>query len=102
MPSRVPSAVRLTSRSCSGSFRCCRQTRRAVCSGTSVRSSSGGIYIIGQVLDNSRLSPPETVAGNLFFLNVFDEGQAYTEQEHQDWLTEAGFAPCERLLLPNR
>jgi ubiquinone/menaquinone biosynthesis C-methylase UbiE len=62
----------------------------------------GTIYIIGQVLDNSRLSPPETVAGNLFFLNVFDEGQAYTEQEHWDWLADAGFAQCERLLLPNK
>jgi ubiquinone/menaquinone biosynthesis C-methylase UbiE len=62
----------------------------------------GAIYIVGQVLDNSRLSPPETVAGNLFFLNVFDEGQAYTEQEHRDWLAEAGFEQCERLLLPNK
>jgi hypothetical protein len=59
-------------------------------------------YIVGQMLDNSRLSPPETVVGNLFFLNVFDEGQAYTEQEHRDWLADAGFKQCERLLLPNK
>ena len=62
----------------------------------------GVMYIVGQMLDNSRLSPPETVAGNLFFLNVFDEGQAYTEQEHRDWLADAGFAQCERLILPNK
>ena len=62
----------------------------------------GSIYIIGQMLDNSRLSPLETVGSNLFFLNAFDDGQAYTEQEHRDWLTNAGFANCERLLLPNR
>jgi len=62
----------------------------------------GIIYIVGQMLDNSRLSPPETVAGNLFFLNAFDEGQAYTEQEHRDWLADAGFAECERVILPNK
>ena len=38
---------------------------------------------------------------NLFFLNVFDEGQVYTEQEHRDWLADAGFEHYERLLLPN-
>ena len=44
----------------------------------------GVLYIVGQVLDNSRLSPLETVVGNIFFLNIFEEGQAYTEQEHKD------------------
>ena len=62
----------------------------------------GVMYIVGQMLDNSRLSPPETVAGNLFFLNVFDEGQAYTEQEHRDWLADAGLAECTRCILPNK
>ena len=62
----------------------------------------GVIYIVGQMLDNSRLSPPETVAGNLFFLNVFDEGQAYTEQEHRAWLADAGFEECTRCILPNK
>jgi hypothetical protein len=61
----------------------------------------GVLYIVGQVLDNSRLAPPATVAGNLFFLNVFDEGQAYTEQEHRDWFADAGFEQCERHILPN-
>jgi hypothetical protein len=41
------------------------------------------------------------VTGNLFFLNAFDEGQAYTEQEHRDWLADAGFEHCERHILPN-
>jgi SAM-dependent methyltransferase len=62
----------------------------------------GVMYIVGQMLDNSRLSPPETVAGNLFFLNAFDEGQAYTEHEHRDWLADAGFEDCARFLLPNK
>ena len=78
------------------------QARQVLKHVSHVIEPGGVLYIIGQVLDNSRLSPPETVAGNLFFLNVFDEGQAYTEQEHRDWLADAGFTPCERLLLPNR
>jgi 2-hydroxy-4-(methylsulfanyl)butanoate S-methyltransferase len=78
------------------------QARRVLWNVSQVVEPGGVIYIVGQVLDNSRLAPSETVAGNLFFLNVFDEGQAYTEQEHRDWLVEAGFEQCERLLLPNR
>ena len=57
------------------------------------------IYIVGQVLDDSRLSPPETVAFNLVFINVYDEGQAYTEHEYRSWLTEAGFTKIERVIL---
>lgn len=78
------------------------QARHVLRNVSQVIELGGVIYIVGQVLDNSRLSPPETVAGNLFFLNVFDEGQAYTEQEHRDWLAEAGFEQCERLILPNK
>lgn len=57
------------------------------------------IFIIGRVLDDSRLSPPETVAFNLIFINVYDEGQAYTEHEYRSWLTEAGFTGIERFPL---
>jgi len=56
----------------------------------------GTIYIIGQILDNSRTSPPEAVGFNLIFINVYDAGEAYTEQEHRDWLTDAGFVDIER------
>ena len=57
------------------------------------------VYIVGQILDDSRLSPAETVAFNLVFINVYDEGQAYTEQEYRAWLTEAGFAEVDRVRL---
>ena len=56
----------------------------------------GKIYIIGQILDNSRTSPPEAVGFNLNFINTFDAGESYTEQEHRDWLSEAGFVDIER------
>jgi SAM-dependent methyltransferase len=59
-------------------------------------NSGGTIYILGQILDDSRTSPPEAVGFNLIFINVYDAGEAYTEQEHRDWLTEAGFVDIKR------
>lgn len=61
----------------------------------------GGVIFIGGsgIIDDSRTSPPEKVGLNLVFINVYDEGQAYTEQEHQDWLTEASFEDFERISL---
>lgn len=55
----------------------------------------GAIHIIGFTLDNSRLSPISSVGFSLTTLNIYDEGQPYTEQEHRDWLSEAGFEGFE-------
>ena len=52
----------------------------------------GSIYILGQVVDNTRLSPILSVGFSLTTLNLYDDGQAYTQQEYLDWLAEAGFA----------
>jgi SAM-dependent methyltransferase len=49
------------------------------------------IYIVGSVLDDTRLSPIASVAFGLVFLNVYDDGKSYTEKEHRDLLLEAGF-----------
>ncbi len=51
----------------------------------------GRLFIVGSVLDDSRLSPPASVAFGLVFLNVYDEGHSYTEADHRTWLLEAGF-----------
>ncbi len=61
-------------------------------------------YIVAQILDDSRLSPLEALGYNLIFLNTFDAGQSYTEQEHRAWLSEAGSVDIERakFLLPDR
>jgi SAM-dependent methyltransferase len=68
-----------------------------------VMNPGGTIYIRGLgIIDNSRISPPDLVGLNLVFINIYDEGQAYTEQEHRDWLTEAGFNHFERVTLPDR
>lgn len=62
----------------------------------------GKIYIIGQILDNSRTAPLEAVGFNLVFINTYDAGESYTEQEYGDWLSEAGFVDIQRanFLLP--
>ncbi len=62
----------------------------------------GMIFIIGTVLDDSRLTPVEMATVNLFFINVYDGGQAFTEAEHRTWLAEAGFENIERMVLPNQ
>ena len=62
----------------------------------------GTIFIFGAVLDDSRLTPAEMATVNLFFINVFDGGQAFTEGEHRTWLTEAGFENIEREILPDQ
>jgi cyclopropane fatty-acyl-phospholipid synthase-like methyltransferase len=56
----------------------------------------GKIYIIGQILDDSRLSPLEAVGFNLAFINAYDAGESYTESEYRDWLSAAGFVDIER------
>jgi len=60
----------------------------------------GDLYIVGSILDDSRLTPAETAAFNLVFINIYDGGQAYTESEYRAWLEEAGFRKIERSSLP--
>jgi len=59
-------------------------------------NQDGKIFIIGQILDDSRTSPAEAVGFNLAFINSYDAGESYTEAEHRDWLREAGFVDIER------
>lgn len=63
----------------------------------------GMIYIVAQILDDCRTSPLEAVGVNLNFINLFDAGESYTEQEHRGWLSDAGFVDIERanFLLPD-
>ena len=51
----------------------------------------GRIFIVGRMLDDTRLSPADSVGQNLLFLNIYEHGQAYTEREHRGWLADAGF-----------
>ena len=74
--------------------------RFAIKNVSKVMKSGGEIYIRGYgIIDNSRTSPRNLVGFNLVFINVYDEGQAYTEQEHKGWLEEAGFDSFKRHIL---
>jgi SAM-dependent methyltransferase len=75
--------------------------RRALQNIGAVLDPGGRIFIIGQILDDWRRSPLDAVGFNLTFINFFDEGESYTESEHRDWLTGAGFVDIERSLLPD-
>lgn len=66
-----------------------------------VLKPGGVIHLVGWILDNSRISPENTVGYNLILLNAYDDGQAYTEAEYHDWLTEAGFENFKRIVESN-
>jgi cyclopropane fatty-acyl-phospholipid synthase-like methyltransferase len=67
----------------------------------SVLKPGGMIYLIGFVLDDSRVSPPNIAGYNLILLTAYEDGQAYTEQEYRSWLDEAGFEAIERYVKPD-
>lgn len=58
--------------------------------------SGGALFIVAYVTDDSRLSPDVAVATNVFFLNVFEDGQSYTASQYQSWLNNAGFTDVIR------
>lgn len=70
--------------------------RATVLHGTAALESGGGLYIVGRALDDTRLSPLDAVAANVMFLNIYDDGQAYTEGEYRDWLHDAGLLDIQR------
>jgi hypothetical protein len=63
--------------------------------GHSIRPG-GMIYVVGAVLDDSRLTPAPAVRINVIFLSFYDGGQAFTEKEYRAWLTDAGFVEITR------
>jgi ubiquinone/menaquinone biosynthesis C-methylase UbiE len=68
-----------------------------------VVNPDGAVFITGSgIIDDSRTSPRNLVGFNLVFINVYDEGRAYTEQEHRLWLEEAGFGEVQRIILPGK
>ena len=78
-----------------------QDARRALQNIGAVLRPGGKIFIIGQILDDSRRFPLDAVGFNLTFINYFDAGESYTESEHRDWLSAAGFIDIERSLLPD-
>jgi ubiquinone/menaquinone biosynthesis C-methylase UbiE len=69
---------------------------------SAVVNPCGAIYVLGHILDNSRISPIEEVGYNLACMNYYERVPAeYTEQEYKNWLAEAGFEQIERDKMPN-
>lgn len=58
--------------------------------------SAGTFFVVGHICDDSRLSPETCVGMNMNFLNMFEDGEAYTESQYRDWLGDAGFAEVTR------
>ena len=76
--------------------------QRALKNINATMAPGGVIYILGiGILDNSRISPRGAAITNTIFINIYDEGQAYTEAEYQDWITAAGFVDFKRDTLPD-
>jgi hypothetical protein len=59
------------------------------------------IYVVGWILDDSRVTPPELATYNLQFATAWDHGGVYTEGEIRRWLTEAGFHDIVRVRSAN-
>ena len=51
----------------------------------------GRLLIFGNILNDSHLGPPASIAYSLVFLNTYDDGKAYTEDEYREMLEKAGF-----------
>lgn len=51
----------------------------------------GRIFIIGSILDNSRLLPLPSLMYDLLFMNIYSDGKSYTENEYREMLVNAGF-----------
>jgi hypothetical protein len=57
----------------------------------------GAIYVVGWILDDSRITPAELATYNLQFATALDHGGVYTEGEIRRWLSEAGFHDAIRV-----
>jgi 2-hydroxy-4-(methylsulfanyl)butanoate S-methyltransferase len=49
------------------------------------------LFIVGAVLDDSRLSPPHLVGQNLVHVNIYADGLVYTQGEYRTLVADAGF-----------
>ncbi len=61
----------------------------------------GAIYILGHIMDDTRISPPEEVVWYLLNLNWEDRAGFYAEEDFRFMLEEAGFGDIQRDILPN-
>lgn len=58
------------------------------------------LYVMARILEDSRITPASSALFNLVFINIYDDGQAYTQSQYRQWLEEAGFARIEFTMIP--
>ena len=75
--------------------------QRALHNITAHMDPGASLFILGIVLDNSRISPAQALFFNMRAISIYDEGESYTEQEYRDWLADAGIVGFERHLQPD-
>ncbi len=75
--------------------------RRAIINMATSINSKGRIFILGHFMDNSKMSPLEEVIWFLTNLNWDDEAGFYTEDDHINWLKDAGFVDIKKEILLN-
>lgn len=61
----------------------------------------GAVYILGHVIDDSKIAPVEEVIWFLFNLNWEDHAGFYTESDYRKMLVDADFRDVQRDRLPN-
>lgn len=62
--------------------------------------SDGRVHVIGYVLDDSHLAPSPALDLDIVFLNIYQDGAAFTESEYRSWLEAAGFEDIRRSPAP--
>lgn len=78
------------------------QARSAILNAARCLAPGGEIAIAGWgVVDDDRLGPPEGVFLNITFLNLYRQGESYTDGQYRAWMAEAGFQNISRSRLPD-
>jgi hypothetical protein len=77
------------------------QAREALVNISQSVNPGGTIYILGHIMDDSRVSPPEEVIWYLLNLNWDDHAGFYAEEDYREMLLNAGFQDVRRDTLPN-
>jgi len=67
------------------------EAQRALRNVRNALAPGGHIFIMGDILEDSRISPRDTATFNLAFINIYKSGQTYTRGEYRSWLSGAGF-----------
>lgn len=59
----------------------------------------GRVYVLGRMLDDSCLSPEESVFFNLVFISLYQDGRAYPEGQYRKWFRAASVGGVQRIAL---